>query len=169
MAKKKILIVVPPYNFHDHEYETCRRHWESRGYKVTVASLERVTARGEQDTAVPVDIAVRDVKQYDYDAIVFIGGEGARLLFDDDKVRELAKDAKYKVLGATGNATILLALAGVADGKKVTGPPESAGWLARGKGSYTGQPVQVDEKLVTVQDTPFVHEFATAVVRVLEK
>ncbi len=169
MAEKKILIVIPPYNFHDQEYEMCRRHWESRGYKVTVASLERVTARGEKGTAVPVDVAVKDVKYYDYDAIVFIGGDGTRHLFDNEKVRELAKDAKYKVLGATGNATILLALAGVMDGKKVTGPPESASWLVKGKGNYTGQPVQVDEKLVTIQDTTFAGEFANAIARALEK
>ncbi len=89
MAEKRILMVVPPQGFHDEQYQVCRRIWEHRGHKVSVASLVEA-ARGEADTAIPVDIAIKDVKSYDYDAIVFLGGEGARLLFDDEPTRKLA-------------------------------------------------------------------------------
>lgn len=169
MAEKKVLIVVPPSGFNDEQYEICRRSWEGKGYKISVASLERGVARGKAGTPALVDITLKDVKYYDYDAIVFLGGEGSRILFDDENARKLAKDAKYKVLAASDTATILLALAGAIEDKKVTGPPESAGWLIKGKGKYTGQPIQVDEKLITIQDPSLSEQMALEVIAALEK
>jgi len=168
MAEKKILLVVPPQGFNDEQYEVCRRLWERRGHKVSVASLAG-TARGEAGTAVPVDTAIRDVKSYDYDAIVFLGGGGARLLFDDESARKLAKDAKYKVMGASDKAVVLLSLAGALEDKKVTGPPESVSWLLKGKAQYTGEPIRVDDKLITIQEPGMSEQLASAVLTALEK
>lgn len=169
MSEKKILMVIPPQGFEDQQYEMWRRLWESRGNKVSVASLERGVATSELGSAVRVDVALRDVKYYDYDGIVFVGGEGAKLLYDDEKARKLAKDAKYKVLGASDSAVVLLALAGALDGKKVTGPPESVNWLLKGGAVYTGQPIQVDDKLVTAQDAGVAEQLANAVLKALQK
>ena len=169
MSEKKILMVVPPQGFNDQQYEICRRFWEGRGHKVSVASLERGGARGEGGTAIPVDMALKDVKSYDYDAIVFLCGKGTSLLFDDESARKLAKDAKYKVLGASDNAVILLALAGALDGKKVTGSPESVSWLLKGGAICLGEPIQIDDKLITVQDASMSEQLAGAVVKELDK
>ena len=170
MSEKKILIVVPPAGFNDQQYETCRRFWEGRGcHKVSVASLERGGARGEGGTAIWVDTALQDVKYYDYDAIVFLGGEGARLLFDDQSARKLAKDAEYKVLGASDSAVTLLALAGALDGKKVTGSSESLSWLSEGGAIYVNGPIQIDDKLITVRDASMSEQLASAIVKALGK
>lgn len=168
MAEKKILMVVPPQGFHDEQYQVCRRMWEHCGHKVSVASLGGA-ARGEAGTAVSVDIAVKDVRSYDYDAIVFIGGEGVRLLFDDEPTRKLAKDAKYKVMAASDKAVVLLSLAGALEDKKVTGSPDSVSWLLKGKAQYTGEPIRVDDKLITIRDTGMSQQLANAVVTALEK
>ncbi len=168
MAEKKILMVVPPQGFHDEQYQVCRRIWESRGYKVSVASLGRA-ARGEAGIAIPIDIAIKDVKTYDYDAIVFVGGEGVGLLFDDEPTRKLAKDAKYKVMAASDRAVVLLSLAGALENKKVAGPPESVSWLLKGKAEYTAELVQVDDKLITIKDAGMSERMANAVVTALEK
>jgi protease I len=169
MSEKKILMVVPPQGFNDQQYETCRRYWEGRGHKVSVASLGRGGARGEGGTAIWVNTALKDVKSYDYDAIVFLGGEGARLLFDDETTRKLAKDAKYKVLGASDGGVVLLALAGALEGKKVTGSPESMSWLSKGGAIYVGDLIQIDDKLITVRDASMSEQLASAVVKALEK
>ena len=136
---------------------------------MSVASLERGAARGKAGTAIPVDVAIRDAKSYDYDAIIFLGGEGARLLFDYEPARKLARDAKYKVLGASDNAIVLLSLAGAAEDKKVTGPPESVSWLLKGKAEYTGEPIRVDDKLITIQGPEMSEQMANAVITALEK
>ena len=168
MAEKKILLVVPPQGFNDGQYEVCRRLWERRGQKVSVASLAGA-ARGEAGTAIPVDTAIKDVKSYDYDAMVFLGGDGARLLFDDESARKLAKDAKYKVMAASDKAVVFLSLAGALEDKKVTGPPESVSWLLKGKAQYTGEPIRIDDKLITVQDPGMSEQMANAVLAALEK
>lgn len=111
------------------------------GHKVSVASLGRGSARGE----------------------------GARLLFDDEPARKLAKDAKYKVLSASDSGVILLALAGALDGKKVTGSPESVSWLSEGGAIYVGDLIQIDDKLITVRDASMSDQLASAVVKALEK
>lgn len=73
------------------------------------------------------------------------------------------------MLGASDRAVLLLALAGVLDGKKVTGPSESVSWLLKGGANYTGQPIQVDDKLITIEDARMSEQFANAVVKALEK
>jgi len=162
-------MVVPPQGFNDQQYEICRRFWEGRGHKVVVASLERGGARGERGAAIRVDAALKDVKSYDYDAMVFLGGKGTRLLFDDETARKLAKDAKYKVLGASDAGVILLSLAGALEGKKVTGTPESVSWLSKGGAMYVGDLIQIDDKLITVRDASMSEQLATAVAKALEK
>jgi protease I len=169
MAEKKILLVIPPLGFHDAQYEACRRLWEKRGYKVSVASLEKGIARGEAGAAVPIDVAIEDVKTYDYDAAVFLGGEGVRRLFDDESVRKLAKDVKYKVVAASDNAVVLLALAGALEDKKVAGPPESVSWLLKGGAQYTAEPIWIDDKLITIQDPGITERMANEVIAALEK
>lgn len=166
---KKILMVLAPYKFSEKEYELCKKIWETHGYEVSIASLERGTAVGEEGRSIPVDIALKDVKYYDYDAIVFLGGEGAEILFEDENARKLAKDAKYKVLCASDKAVMVLALADVIDGKKVTGPVEFASWITKNKGIFTGKPIQVDGKLITVADQNMTEQFANAVIETLKK
>lgn len=168
MAEKKILLVVPPQGFHDEQYQACRRLCEHRGHKVSVASLAEAS-RDEAGTAIPMDIAIKDVKSYDYDAIVFLGGEGARVLFDDEATRKLAKDAKYKVMAASDKAVVLLSLAGALEDKKVTGPPDSVSWLLKGKAQYTGESIRVDDKLITIQDPAMSEQMANAVIPAPEK
>ena len=105
--------------------------FESHGHKVSVASL--TSCQGRSSLAIPVDMAIKDVKTYEYDAMVFLGGEGIRILFNDESTRKLAKDAKYKVMAASDKAIVLLSLAGALEDKKVTGLPESVSWLLEGR------------------------------------
>ncbi len=168
MAEKKVLMVLSPHGFDDGQYETCRRVIEGRGHKVSVASLGTL-ATGVGGRTVPVDVAIKDVKSYDYDGVVFIGGEGAVRLFDDETALKLAKDVKYKAVAASDNGIVLLALAGAIEGKKVTGPVEQAGWLVKGKAKYTNEPLTVDDKLITIRDAGMVEQMAGRLVEALEK
>jgi len=169
MTEKKILMVVPPEGFNDQQYHTCRRFWEGRGHKVTVASLWSGGARGEEGSGIRVDISLEELKYYNYDAIFFLGGEGARLLYDDAAARKLIKDAKFKVLAASDTGVVMLALAGALEGKKVTGSPDTVSWLTRGGATYVGTPINVDEKIITIRDASASEQLALAVARELEK
>lgn len=164
---KKIMMVVPPNDFDGQVFEAVRRALEGRGHTVAVTSLGS-NATADDGMSVRVNVPIRNVKSYDYDAFVFIGGEGARILFDDPQARSLAKDVKYKTVGATGNAAVILALSEVLTNKKATCPHEYALWLTRHGARFTNQPLEVDEKIITLQDSALAEQFANAVAKAVE-
>ena len=168
MAAKKIMLVLPPRDFDGQAYETVRRVLEGRGHTVAVTSTAQGAVTSEDGLSVPVNVGMKDVKTYDYDAFVFVGGEGARLYFDDESVRKLAKDVKWKTVGATGSAAVILALSEVLDDKKATCPHEYAGLLVRQGASFTNQPLEVDGKVVTAQDAASAEHFANAIAKAVE-
>jgi len=169
IAGKKVLMVVPP-EFQDKEYERVRRLLEAQGAKVTVASLYPGQIRGERGLITKADVAVSDVKYYDYDGLVFIGGEGAKkFFFDDEKVLKLAKDAKYKPMGALSTAVGIFAYAEVLKGKKATGSRNLVRMVEALGAKYTGEPVCVDDKLVTAVGPDDAERFANAFAETLAK
>lgn len=127
LSEKKVLLVIADRDFQDEEYEITKKVLEGRGVKVEVASLLPGEARGAKGTLVKPQVLLDDVKSYNYDAVVFVGGEGARRLSEHEKATKLAKDAEYKVLGAIGLAPLILANAGVLKGKRVTSAHPLAG------------------------------------------
>lgn len=168
MAAKKVVFVLPPRDFDGAAYEGTRRVLEGRGHKVSVTSIAQGTVTSQDGLSVPVDVNIKDIKTYDYDAFVFIGGEGAPILFDDERVRKLAKDVKYKTIGATGNATVILALSDVLEKRKATGPFEYADLLVRRGASFSDRPLEIDGKVITLQDTSIVEQFANAISKAME-
>ncbi len=169
MASKKILVVLPPRDFDEQEFFTLKRICESRGHRVFVGSIASGAVESSNGVSILVDVRLRDVKTYEYDAVVFLGGEGTRIYFDDPQARKLASDVKYKTLGATGNAAVLLSEAGILSKKKVTAPYEYAEWVVRGGATYTGRPLEVDDRLITAQGPTLAEPFTNALLKALER
>jgi putative intracellular protease/amidase len=72
-------------------------------------------------------------------------------------------------MAASDRAVVLLSLAGALEDKKVTGPAESVNWLLQGKAKYSGGPICVDDKLITVQGPEMSEDLARALLAALEK
>ncbi len=168
MAGKKIMVVLPPRDFDGPVFDTIRRVLEGRGHKVAVASVARGAVTSSDGMSVPVTVGIKDIKTWDYDAFIFVGGEGAKLYFDDPEVRKLAKDVKYKTVGATGNAAVILALSEVLEKKKAACPYEYADLVRRHGAVLTGRPLEVDDKIITLQDPAVAEQFANAIVNALK-
>jgi protease I len=115
------------------------------------------------------DVSLDDAKTWEYDAVIFVGGPGARQLFDHEKTTKLAKDCEYKVLGALGLAPGILASGGVVKGKRVTAHTSVAALLREKDGRFTNQPLEVDEKLVTAAGGRYAEHFGNAILKALEK
>ena len=98
--------------------------FEEAGYSALVASEAEsvVTPCGGGGHDVQVDLALANVNVDDYDAIIFIGGNGCRSQWDDEESHRIAQDAvaHEKVLAAAGCASTILAHAGVLEGKQAT-------------------------------------------------
>ncbi len=168
MPGKKVMMVLPPLGFDRHVYERTRLILEDRGHKVATTSLDPHVARSEDGRIVPVDVSFRDLKTYQWDAFVFIGGEGAKTFLDDERMQKLIRDIKYKQLAATGVAVAALARAEALKNKKMTGPYQFVGLYREGGGKFTNRPLEIDERLITLQDHEIPEQFANAIADALE-
>jgi protease I len=169
LSDKKVLMVVATRDFDFREYEVVRRVLETRGLRIEVASPEPGAVVSENGRIVRSTVKLGDAKSWDYDAIVFVGGSGARSLAETEAATKLAKDAEYKVLGGIGLGVLVLARAGVVKGKRLTGDPTAAGLVLQKEGSYTAQPLEVADKTVTARGARYAEPFAQALLKVLEK
>jgi protease I len=169
LSDKKVLMVVPERDFNDEDYDQVKKVLESKGIKVTTGSSYVGEIRGVKGASMRSMVDVSGVKYYDYDALVFVGGPGARRFIEHEKVVKLAKDAEYKVLGAIGIGVAILAKAEVLKGKKATADRSVAEWIESKGSTFTGQPVQVDGKIVTAESSKYAEQFANALVEALQK
>ncbi len=87
----------------------------------------------------------------DYSAVVFVGGGGARLLYQDGDALRIAQEmaASGKVPAAICLAPVILANAGVLAGKQATVAGTEAKALTSAGATYTGPGVTVAGRLVT--------------------
>ena len=108
---KKVVMVVPLKDFWDIELTTVKEIFEQNGLMVTIASSTLKEAKGMFGTKIKPDVVLSKVRGALYDAIVFVGGEGAIQYWDDPHAHRLVKTAfkEGKVLGAISIAPITLA------------------------------------------------------------
>jgi len=165
-----VLMVIAPKNFRDEEFLEPREIFENNGIKVTVASKNTVTSKGMLGATVNVDKDVSSVNVADYDAIVFIGGSGASVYFDDETVLSIAKQAhqQNKVIGAICIAPSILANAGILEGKSATAFSSESSNLESKGASYTGYSVTQDGKIITANGPVAASEFAQKIVNSLK-
>ena len=150
---KKVLMVIAPNNFRDEEFLRPKEVFEKNGAQVTVASKGVSEASGMLGAKTKVDIDVAAVNVADYDALVFVGGTGAAVYFDDQTILSLTKvaDEQNKIIGAICISPSILANAGILKGKRATAWPSEQGNLESKDAVYTGANVEVDGRIVTAK------------------
>jgi protease I len=165
LAGKKVVMIIAPKNFRDEELLEPKKILENAGAEVTVASKGVQTSKGMLGAEVDVDIDYSAIDVNKYDAVIFIGGSGASVYFNDTKAHDLAKQtvAQGKLLGAICIAPSTLANAGVITGRKATCFDSEADNL-RSKGvNYTGEDVTIDGKIITAKGPHAAKEFGNAI------
>ncbi|MBI1853746.1 MAG: DJ-1/PfpI family protein [Planctomycetes bacterium] len=169
MSHRRALLVLPPENFRDEEYLEPRAALEGRGLAVDVASSVRTVVRGMLGHEVRPDLLLSDVDIDRYEAVVFVGGGGARLLWESPLAHAVARRAaqRAKILGAICMATGTLARAGVLQGRRATGFPCAAETVRSGGAAYSTDAVVVDGSIVTGKEPASARLFAEALVRLL--
>ncbi len=158
-------MIIAPQDFKDEEYYTPKKIFEVNKIEVISCSLvsnaTSVTGKSQK-----IDILLSKVYAEDYDAVVFVGGPGASIYFNDKKSHEIAKNAK--VLCAICIAPSTLANAGVLKGKKATCWPSESKNLERNGGIYTGEDVVVDGNIITANGPAAARQFGEAIVKKLK-
>ena len=169
MVEKNVLFVIAPNDFRDEELFHPKEEVEKAGIKTTVASLTTDEAKGMMGGTIKPDLTIDDVNMDDYDAVVFVGGLGSSVYFDNARAHEIAKSffEKNKVTAAICIAPNTLAQAGVLEGKRVTSYPSVKGDIEAKSGEYTGSDVEADGNVITASGPPAAREFGKKIVEML--
>jgi len=166
---KKVVMVVPLKDFWDIELTKVKEIFEQNGLMVTIASSTLKEAQGMFGTKIKPDVVLSKVRGTLYDAIVFVGGEGAIQYWDDPDAHRLVKTAfkEGKVLGAISIAPITLANTKVLKGRRAT-VWSTLGKRLEGSGAiYTGNPLEVDGNIVTADSYEAAEEFAKTILSII--
>ncbi len=166
---KKVLMVIAASNFRDEEYAEPRSVLESAGVRVAVACSTLNTARGKLGLQVKPDILLSNVREADYDGIVFVGGGGSQEYFESPDAHKLAQNffGHGKLTSAICIAPSILANAGLLKAKKATSFPSSKETLQLKGAVFTGTGVERDGTIVTGSGPEAAKQFGEKLVEVL--
>ncbi len=174
----RVLMIIAPEGFRDEELLVPKEYLEKNGVKVDIASTKKGVCSGMLGGSARADMALSDVNVDDYDAVMFVGGQGTPIIRKEKRAIEIAREAfeKGKVVTAICWAPTILAKAGVLSGKKATvwlGSDdeygESTHKVIEGFGAkYAGSGVVVDGKVATADGPRNAHEYAKRVLELIQ-
>lgn len=163
-------MIIAPSDYRDEELEHPREVFKNAGYNVVIASKGVESSNGMQGGTAEVDINISEVKVEEYEAVIFVGGSGAGVYFDDPSAHKIAKAAldSGKVLGAICIAPSILANAGLLEGKKASSFPSEQQNLEENGAEFTGEAVTVDGRIVTASGPLSAKGFGEEIVKLLK-
>ena len=166
----KAIVIIAQKGFQDTEYEKTTEVLKKGGVQVTVASQTTDIATGKVKAKVTPDIAVSKASVKDYDAVVIIGGPGTDSLAADASVISLVKDARKmgKTVAAICIAPIILAKAGILQGRKATVFSTGRKEIEAGGAIYQLSDVVIDKGVITGSGSEASTKFGEAIVKALK-
>lgn len=173
-SKKKVVFVIAFKDFRDPEYFLPRKIFKKVGIETKVASNQKGMALGAEGGKVAVDLLIEEVNPENFDAIIFIGGPGCLEALDNEKSYELVRKAVNagKILAAICISPVILAKAGVLEGKRATvwSSPfdkSSVKILEENKCQFIDKNVVQDGKIITANGPEAAQEFGKKILKSL--
>jgi len=169
LSGKKVVMVIAKNKFRDEEYLEPRKILKDAGAAITVASSSLNESVGMQGLKVKPDVLIGDVKEEDFNGIVFVGGGGAKEYFDSPVAHKLARSFfdHGKLTSAICIAPAVLANAGLLKGKKATAFPSSLPILKAKGAILSSDNAVVDGSIVTAVGPEAGKKFGQELVKVL--
>jgi len=192
LKNKKIAMIISFRDFRDEEYFVPKDILKEAGVEIKNVSTQKGTAIGADGGEVEIDLLISEINIAEFadlqsksshdsiqsissfDAVVFIGGPGALKYLDNEDSYRVAKETvlQQKVIAAICISPVILAKAGVLEGKQATvwSSPmdrESVRTLKDYGAVYQNVPVVIDGKIITGNGPAAAKEFAEAIIMLL--
>lgn len=175
MTDKKIAMIIAFRDFRDEEYFIPKQVLEAAGAEITTVSNKSGTAVGANGGDIEVGLLLEDLNPADFGAVVFIGGSGCLENLDNEKSYRIAKEtvSQNKVLASICISPVILAKAGVLEGKKATVwsslMDKSGVKILENEGAiFQSDSVVIEGKIVTANGPNAAKEFAEAIINLLK-
>lgn len=171
LRDKRVVMLIGHENFRDEELQIPKDMLEDAGAEVLVASSSMDPSKGMMGAVVRPDMMVEDIELAELDALVLVGGTGAKEYWDDPQVHELARKVREqdKVLAAICLAPVTLANAGLLDGCVATVWRTEAARLRAQGAEYTGERVESSQGIITASGPEAANEFGRAIIQALSR
>ncbi|RCW88493.1 4-methyl-5(b-hydroxyethyl)-thiazole monophosphate biosynthesis [Halanaerobium sp. DL-01] len=164
----KMVIIPLAEGFEEIEAVTSIDILRRAGIEVITAGLDVDTVIGAHNLEITTDSKLKDVLDYNFDAVVLPGGmPGAANLRESSELLNLIKNinAKKGLIAAICAAPIVLEAAGVLKDREATSYPGYDSEME--SANYSEERVVVDRNLITARGAGAAAEFALEIVKYL--
>lgn len=147
----KVAMIIAFKDFRDEELFHTQAALESLGHDTVLFSSEKGEAKGSEGGIARVYHTIEEINAEEYGAIVFVGGSGSSIYFNNETAIKIAKDAysKGKTVAAICIAPSILANAGLLKGKRATCFSSEQANLTEKGAKHSGKSVEVDGRIIT--------------------
>jgi len=170
MAEKSVLILIEDA-YEDMELMYPKYRLQEAGYQVVVAGPKSGHKYiGKHGYPCTSDEAIADMREYDFDGIILVGGWAPDKLRRDAQVKSLIAefDRSKKLVAAICHGGWMAISGGVYKGVKVTGSPGIKDDLVNAGAIFENSPVVVDRHFVSSRNPDDLPYFMKGVLQVLE-
>lgn len=166
----KVLIAITHDGFRDEELEAVTKALLEAGHRFSIGSTHHTEARGRFGKLIKPDVSMSYVEPRDYDAIVFVGGNGLEEFVMDSSISRLVIQFHQdrKIVAAIGMAVEILIYAGLMSGKRATTDPLTMSKIQDAGGYFTGNRTEWDSNILTASGYLAAEEFAQELVNGLK-
>jgi len=164
-----VLIIIAPELFSEKELVIIMEGLDKAGFKTVLASTSKGVCTGSRQTSITATQSLSDAQTGNYDAVIFVGGRGAKMLFANDDALRIAKEmsSANKLTAAICLAPVILANAGVLEHKHATVAKTEVKTIEAKGASYSGPGVTVDGNLVTGSSPEYARRFGQKIIEQL--
>jgi len=162
--KQKAVMIIASSDFRDEELLLTKGSLETNRIEVVIASSSRAPSRGMLGTVIRPDMLIEDINVADYDAVIFVGGQGAKEFWNNQVAHNIAIEAQKqeKFIGAIWLAPVTLARAGLLKNKKATVFSSASRKITDEGAKYTAKSLEIDGNIITAEGPEASREFGDA-------
>lgn len=167
-----VLYILPEKAVDHTEFTESKKLLEDNGIKVTLASTKVGEISDDKNEKFKSTVLIKNVDVKDYELIAVMGGNGMKLIENNEDVMKLLQEANKegKYIGAICYGPVLLAKAGILEGKTATvyPNPRNNKKLEDGGATVTLDKMVVEGNIFTAQGPMDTKAFGEKMVELLK-